>query len=184
MLMRILFAFCLFAFSAAQADEADASAENVSKELARIVRGRGETDSIAGAALAVMIGDRLIYADAAGCAEFDESHPHKCRRPLKPTSKLRVASISKMALAMGLATLIDDGRVDLDRDVSDYLRWRLINPSYPDKPITARRLLSHTSSIRDPEEYWVAAPGRFQDLVAGSDGIFSPSTSAGVAEAN
>lgn len=184
MLIRILSAFCLFAFCAAKAEEADASVEGISKELARIIKGRGETDPIAGAALAVMIGGRLIYAGAAGCAEFDQNRPRKCRRPLKPTSKLRVASISKMALAMGFATLVDDGRVNLDRDVSDYLGWRLINPSYPDKPITARRLLSHTSSIRDPEEYWVAAPGRFQDLVANSEGIFAPSAGAGAAEAN
>jgi CubicO group peptidase (beta-lactamase class C family) len=82
-----------------------------------------------------------------------------------------------MALAMGLMALVEDGRVDLDRDVSEYLGWRLVNPAFPDRPVTARRLLSHTSSIRDPEEYWIAAPGRFRDLAEGA-GVFASTTDA------
>lgn len=175
MTVRVFFASLLVTLGAAQAEDPKAKAPDLDKELSRIVDGRDHGDKVAGAAVAVMLGDRLVYAGAAGCAEFDAKRPRKCLRPLKPTSKLRVASISKMALAMGLATLVDDGQVDLDRDASDYLGWRLLNPNFPDRPITARRLLSHTSSIRDPEEYWVAAPGRLQDLVAGDDGIFATS---------
>ena len=32
--------------------------------------------------------------------------------------------------------LVEQGRLDLDRDVSDYLGWRLRNPAFPDRPIT------------------------------------------------
>ncbi|MGE0181421.1 MAG: serine hydrolase [Parvularculaceae bacterium] len=133
------------------------------RTLSKIVKGKGPTDPIAAAAVAVMVGDRLVYSGAAGCAEFD-AEGTACVRAFEPTSKLRVASISKMALSMGLMSLVEQGRLDLDRDVSDYLGWRLRNPAFPDRPITARQLLSHTSSIRDPETYWVAAPGAFQDL--------------------
>lgn len=182
MLVRVLSASCFLALGAAQAGEpTDADAEGISRELARIVKGRGDTDPIAGAALAVMVGDSFAYAGAAGCAEFEAERSRKCVRPLKPTSKLRVASISKMALAMGLATLVDEGRIDLDRDVSAYLGWSLVNPDFPDHPITARRLLSHTSSIRDPEEYWIAAPGKFEELTAANDGVFAAPASDGAA---
>ena len=173
MVVRALVAVLMLSIGAVGAEPQHVDAGEIGKELSRIVKGRGGTEPVAGAALAVMAGDRLIYAGAAGCAEFDAARPRKCLRPLRPTSKLRVASISKMALAMGLATLVEEGRVDLDRDVSDYLGWRFINPNFPDRPITARRLLSHTSSIRDPEEYWIAAPGRFQDLAVGAEGIFA-----------
>lgn len=173
MAVRASLAILLSTLGAAHAEDRTAIASDLDKELSRIVDGRGHGEKVAGAAVAVMIGDRLVYAGADGCAEFDDKHTRKCLRPLKPTSKVRVASISKMALAMGLATLVADGRVDLDRDASDYLGWRLLNPNFPDRPITARRLLSHTSSIRDPEEYWMAAPGRLRDLVSGSEGIFA-----------
>lgn len=172
----------LVAFAAAAAcAHAPSGAAGIDRELARIVNGEGGTERIAGAALAVAVGGRVIYAGAAGCAEFDEGG-RSCARPLRPDSKLRVASISKMALAMGLMTLVDEERLDLDRDASDYLGWPLRNPSYPDRPITVRQLLSHTSSIRDPEEYWVAAPGRFHALFEGAEKPFAADDGQGPGE--
>jgi CubicO group peptidase (beta-lactamase class C family) len=143
--------------------EAGTDLPEIDRALRKIVAGEGKGEPLAGAALAVFRGDRLVYAGAAGCAEF-ETNGKTCARPLTPEMKLRVASISKMALALGLAPLIDGGRIDLDADVSTYLGWTLRNPSFPGRPITVRQLLAHTSSIRDPEEYWVSAPGRFQAL--------------------
>jgi CubicO group peptidase (beta-lactamase class C family) len=49
--------------------------------------------------------------------------------------------------------LVEQGRLDLDRDISDYLGWRLRNPAFPDRPITLRLLLSHRSSLRDGIDY-------------------------------
>src|SRR5437764_12993785 len=62
---------------------------------------------------------------------------------------VRVASVSKMVTAIGVMKLVDEGRLNLDRDVSDYLGWRLRNPSFPDRPITLAMLLAHTSSVRE-----------------------------------
>ena len=45
--------------------------------------------------------------------------------------------------------LVEEGKINLDEDVSRYLGFTLRNPSYPNKAITSRMLLSHTSSIRD-----------------------------------
>lgn len=44
--------------------------------------------------------------------------------------------------------LIDEGKLSLDTDISDYLGFKVQNPNYPDVAITLRMLLSHTSSIR------------------------------------
>ncbi len=59
----------------------------------------------------------------------------------------RIASVTKWVTAIGLMTLYDQGRLDLDRDISDYLPFTVRNPAYPDTAITARMLLSHTSSL-------------------------------------
>ena len=59
----------------------------------------------------------------------------------------RIASVTKWVTAIGLMTLYDQGKLDLDRDISDYLPFRVRNPAYPETPITARMLLSHTSSL-------------------------------------
>lgn len=161
--MKTIFAALTAILAVSPAAAGGVSAKDIDRKLQKIVAGKGPGDPVAGAALAVFADDRLIYAGAAGCAEYG-TDGETCDRALAPEMKLRVASISKMALALGLKTLTDTGAVDPDRDVSDYLGWRLRNPNFPDQPITARQLLSHTSSIRDPEAYWVDAPGRFQDL--------------------
>lgn len=59
----------------------------------------------------------------------------------------RIASVTKWVTAIGLMTLYDDGLLNLDRDISDYLGFKVRNPAWPDTAITARMLLSHTSSL-------------------------------------
>lgn len=49
--------------------------------------------------------------------------------------------------------LVEQGKLDLDEDVSTYLGYKLRNPNYPDIAITTRMLLSHTSSLRDGSLY-------------------------------
>jgi len=45
--------------------------------------------------------------------------------------------------------LYDDGKVDLDEKINDYLPFKVYNPNFPNDEITIRMLLSHVSSIRD-----------------------------------
>lgn len=74
-------------------------------------------------------------------------------RPANAQSPVRIASISKLVVALGVMRLVDYGTLDLDRDVSDYLGWPLRNPAFPDVPITLRLLLSHRSSLTDDAGY-------------------------------
>jgi CubicO group peptidase (beta-lactamase class C family) len=66
---------------------------------------------------------------------------------------VRVASVSKLVVAMGVMRLVEAGTIDLDEDVSAKLGWRLRNPAFPDVPITLRLLLSHRSSLKDDIDY-------------------------------
>lgn len=77
-------------------------------------------------------------------------------RQFRVDDTIRVASISKLAVAMGVMRLVDAGQLDLDRDASAYLGWSLRNPAFPDRPISLRQLLSHTAGIRDGADYLLA----------------------------
>ena len=68
---------------------------------------------------------------------------------------VRIASVSKLVTALGVLRMVDAGQLDLDRDVSDYLGWRLRNPHFPDAPITLRLLLSHQASLSDGGELYI-----------------------------
>lgn len=81
-------------------------------------------------------------------------------RLLTPDDPVRIASVSKTVVAIGVMKLVDEGQLDLDRDVADYLGWRLRNPFFPDRPVTLRQLLSHTSSLRDGDDAYVIPLGR------------------------
>lgn len=78
---------------------------------------------------------------------------------------VRVASISKLIVAIGVMRLVEGGQLELDRDVSDYIGWSLRNPAFPDVPITLRQLLAHTSSLRDGAGYVVPLGDRVQSRV-------------------
>ena len=77
----------------------------------------------------------------------------------------RVASISKLAVAETARAMERAGTLSLDADVSDALGMRFRHPAHPGAPVTLRHLLSHLSGIRDPEEYWVAAPGNIRAIL-------------------
>lgn len=62
----------------------------------------------------------------------------------------QVASLGKWLTAWGVMALVEDGQLDLDAPVSDYLtRWQIPPSEYDAKRVTVRRLLSHTSGLTD-----------------------------------
>lgn len=132
--------------------------------LNRLVEGALNDEPVAGAALVVLVDGAVVYQGAAGCAQFRNPEKGACARRLRADTKVRVASISKMAMAIGVNKLVDQGRIDLDADISTYLDWPLRNPDYPDIAITVRQLITHQSSVRDPQEYWVLAPEPFKTI--------------------
>jgi CubicO group peptidase (beta-lactamase class C family) len=83
----------------------------------------------------------------------------KAGRAITPDDPVRVASISKLGVAIGVMRLVEQGKLDLDSDVSGRLGWNLRNPAFPNRPITLRMLLSHTSSVRDHDDQYAIPLG-------------------------
>lgn len=65
----------------------------------------------------------------------------------------RIASITKHITAMAAFRLHEAGKIDLDKDVDPFLPCSLRHPKTPEKPVTLRRLITHTGGIRDGETY-------------------------------
>lgn len=137
-------------FPSAQADD----------DLAAIAAGQSNTATLSGLQVSLMQRGEKTDSFAYGFAQINEGSP----TPLSSAHKVRIASISKLVLAIGFMQLVEQGQLDLDADVSDILGWRLRNPHFPDKPITARQLLAHTSSLRDGRRYWLPAGENLRDF--------------------
>ncbi len=67
--------------------------------------------------------------------------------PMTVDHKLRVASISKVDVALAAMALWDQGVVDLEESIGTYWNATMRNPYYKDTPVTIDAILSHTSSI-------------------------------------
>jgi CubicO group peptidase (beta-lactamase class C family) len=80
-------------------------------------------------------------------------------RLVTPDDPVRIASVSKLIVAIGVMKLVEEGKLDLDRDLTAYVGWNVRNPNFPRQVITLRKLLSHTSSLRDGDDAYVIPLG-------------------------
>lgn len=61
----------------------------------------------------------------------------------------RVASISKVIVALGVMHLVEEGIIDINEDISNYLGYSIRNPYFPNDVITIKMLMTQTSSLND-----------------------------------
>ncbi len=82
---------------------------------------------------------RLVYSKGFGLGSLEQS------APLGPQSAIDVGSITKHFTSTAILLLEDEGKLSLDDEVRKWI------PTLPDfgSPITIRRLLNHTSGLRD-----------------------------------
>lgn len=77
-----------------------------------------------------------------------------------------IASVSKTLIGVGLMKAKELGKINLDDPINKYLSFKVVNPFYPNQPITVRHLATHTSGINDTNQYmeksWVITEN--QDL--------------------
>ena len=73
--------------------------------------------------------------------------------PVNERTMFRIASISKLVVSVAVMRLVDEGRLDLDADVSEALGWRLRHPQHPQTPLSLRLLMTHRSGLNDAGGY-------------------------------
>lgn len=102
-----------------------------------------EDRHIAGATVAVVRDGAVLLAKGYGFADVD-----KRRRVSPDTTLFRIGSISKTFVWTAIMQLVQQGKVDLEADVNDYLS-RLEVPATYDEPVRLRHLMTHTPGFED-----------------------------------
>jgi len=74
---------------------------------------------------------------------------------IEPTDETiyHVASISKLFIATAIMQLAEQGKLNIDEDINNYIPISIRNPHFPETSITAGILLTHTSGIAWPQTY-------------------------------
>ena len=83
-----------------------------------------------------------------GVVEYEKFY--SAGKPVDRNTVFQVSSLSKWISAFGIVKLVEDGKLDLDSPVSNYLtRWHLPPSEFNNEEVTVRRLLSHTAGLTD-----------------------------------
>jgi CubicO group peptidase (beta-lactamase class C family) len=97
---------------------------------------------IAGAVVVVVKDGRTLFQKGYGLSDV------KTGKAVDPqTTLFRPGSISKLFTWTAVMQLVEQGKLDLDRDINAYLDFR-IPPAFG-RPVTLRDLLTHTAGFED-----------------------------------
>ena len=113
--------------------------ETAQKELRKIMEENGAV----GLSVAVVKEGKIIYAGAFGEKNREEAVM------LDTNHLFRIASISKSFTVTSLMQLAEKGLLSLEDDVSSLIGFQVRNPKFPDRKVSLKMLLSHTSGLRD-----------------------------------
>ncbi|MDQ6809296.1 MAG: beta-lactamase family protein [Verrucomicrobiota bacterium] len=98
--------------------------------------------NMAGAVVGVVKDGEVLFTKGYGYADFANKKPVVAAETL-----FRPGSISKLFTATAVMQLVEQGKLDLDRDVNEYLDFK-IPRTYPE-PVTLRRILTHTAGFEE-----------------------------------
>jgi CubicO group peptidase (beta-lactamase class C family) len=107
------------------------------------IEERMKSHKVNGVSIAVVHNFKIEWAKGYGLADVDE------KREVTPRTLFQSASISKSLSAIGILKLVQEGRLDLDTDINQYLRsWKFPYDSVSNgKNITVRNLLNHSGGL-------------------------------------
>ncbi|MGY2052482.1 serine hydrolase domain-containing protein [Methylobacterium sp. JK268] len=116
-------------------------ASSLSARLDAVIAGALAAERIVGTVVLLSRGGETLYARAAGLADREAGSP------MRENTVFRLASVTKPFVAAAVLALVAQGRLDLDRPITEWLPD--FGPTHEGRPvvITLRHLLSHSSGL-------------------------------------
>ncbi len=126
---------------AAMAKEALAGFDTVANDALKKLK-------VPGMAIAIVKGKEIIYSQGFGYRDVEK------QLPVTPNTLFAIGSSTKAFTTFVLGTLVDEGKVEWDKPVRNYIPWfRLYDPSASER-ITPRDLVTHRSGLPRHDFVW------------------------------
>lgn len=113
---------------------------------------------VAGMSVAITDGDKIIYKQGFG---FESA-----MRPEVPAyadALFKIASMTKTVTAVMILRLCEEGVLNLDTPIKEYLPWLKLSRPEAEKTMTLRHLLIHTAGM--PGDVWLEEGSRDDDTI-------------------
>jgi CubicO group peptidase (beta-lactamase class C family) len=119
------------------------TATDIEAFLDGIVPLQLDREDIAGATIAVVKDGKPLFVKGYGYADV------KHKQPVTAETLFRIGSISKLFTWTAVMQLVEQGKLDLSKDVNEYLDFKI--PEAFRQPISLKNILTHTAGF---EEQW------------------------------
>lgn len=124
-----------------------------------IIEGALRAARIPGAAIAVVAGGKMVYAKGYGYGDL------RAKKPVVPETVYPIASTSKAMNATLLGMLVEEGRLDWDAPVQNYLpQFRLRDPIASAR-VTVRDLVTMRTGLPRHDAVWEGNATTRADIV-------------------
>jgi CubicO group peptidase (beta-lactamase class C family) len=143
-----VFLFLLFLYSCTKKGKTHSSEFFLAqKELTEQLTKISKQTDFNGFGVAIVNENEVLYQNGFGIANLEPKQKYD------ENTVQNIASVSKTFIGIAILKAQELGKLQLDDPINKYLSFKVINPYYPNIPITIRQLTTHTSSINDNEVY-------------------------------
>lgn len=101
-----------------------------------------EQTDVAGSVVVVVKDGQVLLQKGYGYSDLATRKPVDAE-----TTLFRPGSVSKLFTWTAVMQMVEQGKLDLDRDVNTYLDFTI--PPYQGKPVTMRNIMTHTSGMEE-----------------------------------
>lgn len=112
--------------------------------LNKVIESEFKAKGYVGLAYVAIKNDSVVFSGAKGFADVSK-HKAFTLKTIMP----EIASVSKTIIATAIMQLQEQGLINLEADINNYLPFSVSNPNFPSIKISVKMLLTHTSSISD-----------------------------------
>lgn len=124
----------------------DVSDDQIVEFLDDYINNKMKEYNVPGLEISVVRNNKEIFNKGYGYADLNEKRVVDVNNTTFPA-----ASVSKLFTAVSIMQLYEQGKIDLDKDVNEYISPYKIENKF-NKPVTCRNLLTHSSGLDEESE--------------------------------
>jgi len=105
--------------------------------------------NVPGCGIGIIVKDKLVYARGYGFRDLEN------RLPVTPNTLFQIASNTKLFTATAMGFLVEEGKIDWDKPVRNYVPQLEFFNDELNAAVTVRDMLSHRTGISRHDAIWI-----------------------------